>query len=183
VSSLSMRHSIMTEKIARRGLRVVNDYAADLLEQLHVSDVATQNVVTLHGAQTCAEVRAWIASHGEGADHQGFPVLDDKGRLIGLVLRREILAPGAPEHVRDLIHRPPAVAYADSSLREAADHMVVERVGRLPVVTRKEPRRVVGILSRGDLVGVHVRRIDAERRGAFRRRLRREDPVAVSSPQ
>ena len=40
VSALLMRNSIMTEKIARRGARVVSEYAADFLEQVLVSDIA-----------------------------------------------------------------------------------------------------------------------------------------------
>src|SRR3954470_731464 len=62
---------------------------------------------------------------------------------------------------------PPRAAvaiYDDSSAREAADHMVHERVGRLPVVSRKAPRRVVGILSRSDLLEAHERRLHAHHR-------------------
>jgi predicted transcriptional regulator len=59
-----------------------------------------------------------------------------------------------------LIHRPLAVAFEDTSLREAADHMLQEEVGRLPVVTRVEPRRAVGILTRSDLLDAHRRRLE-----------------------
>ena len=62
--------------------------------------------------------------------------------------------------VGDLIHRPPAVVFADMSLREAADHMVREEVGRLPVVDRSDPSRVVGILTRSDLLSAHAQRLD-----------------------
>ncbi|MFP2934888.1 CBS domain-containing protein, partial [Pyxidicoccus sp. 3LG] len=62
--------------------------------------------------------------------------------------------------VRELVKRPPAVAYADSSLREAADLMVEEGVGRLPVVRREAPTHVVGILTRSDLLGANRRRLE-----------------------
>jgi predicted transcriptional regulator len=42
--------------------------------------------------------------------------------------------------------------------------MVHERVGRLPVVSRTAPRRVIGIVSRSDLLEAHDRRLQARHR-------------------
>jgi predicted transcriptional regulator len=42
--------------------------------------------------------------------------------------------------------------------------MVHERVGRLPVVSRANPRRVLGIVSRSDLLEAHERRLHARHR-------------------
>jgi predicted transcriptional regulator len=66
--------------------------------------------------------------------------------------------------VGDLVKRAAVVIYDDSSAREAADHMVHERVGRLPVVARANPRRVIGIVSRSDLLEAHERRLHAGNR-------------------
>jgi signal-transduction protein with cAMP-binding, CBS, and nucleotidyltransferase domain len=41
--------------------------------------------------------------------------------------------------------------------------MVRQRVGRLPVVSRAAPRKVIGILTRSDLLGAHEQRLDGER--------------------
>ena len=56
------------------------------------------------------------------------------------------------------------MVFEDSSLREAADHMVTEGVGRLPVVSRQAPRKVIGVLTRSDLLDAHRSRIDAGQR-------------------
>src|SRR5207302_850036 len=56
VSALLMKHTIMTEKIARRGIRVPVDYAADFLEQILVSEAASYQVVSLRADQTLGEV-------------------------------------------------------------------------------------------------------------------------------
>jgi CIC family chloride channel protein len=171
VSCMLMRNSIMTEKIVRRGTRVVGEYASDFLDQILVRDAAVRDVVTLDADHTLAEVRDWLRSDAPGNTHQGFPVLDRDGALIGVVTRRDLLngRPGAADEattgslrVRDVLTRPPAVAFADSSLREAADHMVRENIGRLPVVERTAPRRVIGILTRSDLLAAHHRRLEEE---------------------
>ena len=163
VSLLRMKHTIMTERLARRGTPVRTEYAADYLDQLLVRDHAAGNVVTLHGHQTLAEVRRWMANGAGGASHQGFPVLDQGGGLIGVVTRRDLTDPKAPDEatVGSLIKRPPVIVFDDNTLRQAADHMVRTRVGRLPVVRRGAPRRVVGILSRSDLLEAHEDRLDA----------------------
>jgi CBS domain-containing protein len=164
VSALLMKNSIMTEKIARRGARVVSDYAADFLEQLVVADIASSPVVVLKARDTCDAARAWIALPSSSSTHQGFPVVDEGGRVVGVVTRRDLLAPGASGNVGDLVKRAPIVVFEDSSLREATDHMVRQGVGRLPVVARSDPGRVVGIVTRSDLIAAHGRRLDAERR-------------------
>jgi H+/Cl- antiporter ClcA len=169
VSALLMRHTIMTEKIARRGIRVPAEYAADFLEQILARDAASSPVVMLAGNRTLESVRTWLASRTREASHQGYPVVDASERLLGVLTRRDLLDPEIPgsRRLRELIHRPPAVAFEDNSLREAADHMVREKVGRLPVVCREDPDRVVGILTRGDLLSAHERRL---REATHRRR-------------
>lgn len=156
VSSLLMRNTIMTEKLARRGVRVPVEYAADFLDRLHVRDASTDDVVSLRADQTLAEVGGILVTH------QGFPVVDASGNLLGLITRRDFLGKAPETRVGDLVSRPPAVVFPDSSLREAADHMVRENVGRLAVVARENPRRIIGIITRSDLLSAHGRRLEEE---------------------
>ena len=161
VSCLMMRHTIMTEKIARRGIRVPSDYAADFLDQIWVRDHATRTIVALAATDTLQHLREWFESGGSGCEHHGFPVVDANGQLLGVVTRREIIDKKAASEleVRHLIRRAPAVAFEDNSLREAADLMVSHGVGRLPVVSRTAPEQVIGMLTRSDLLTAHARRL------------------------
>ena len=166
VSLLRMEHSIMTERLARRGAPVRTEYAADYLHQVLVRDCCSSTVVAVAADDSIDAAREWMARGDEGATHQGFPVVEADGSLAGVVTRRDLLAPGvdATRPVRSLIRRPPVVIYDDNTARDAADHMVRERVGRLPVVTRAEPRVPVGIISRSDLLEAHERRLHASNR-------------------
>jgi CBS domain-containing protein len=128
---------------------------------MRVGAFAAAPVVKLSAMETLGNVRDWIASRAEGADHQGYPVVDRDENLVGVVTRRDLLNAVAADDsaIGDLIRRPPAVVYDDLSLRDAADHMVAERVGRLPVVLRTDPRKVVGMITRSDLLNAHGPRL------------------------
>ena len=161
VSGLLMRHTIMTEKIARRGVRVPAEYAADYLDRILVRDACTRDVVTLRAEQPLDEARRWLDEGGPQARHQGFPVVDAQGSLRGVVTRRDLLDRRVPgdRPVGDLVKRPALVVREDHSLREAADHMVEADVGRLVVLGADGSHRMTGIVTRGDLLAAHARRL------------------------
>jgi CBS domain-containing protein len=161
VASLLMRTSIMTEKIVRRGIRTPEEYLPDPLDQVLVRNIGARNVVTLRADDTLDAVRRWLDLHAAGTTHQGFPVLDDKGILVGVVTRRDLLDPAADpgQRIHDVIKRPVKFVYDDCTVRQAADHMVNHSVGRLPVVERSKPHRLIGIVSRSDILSVYDHRI------------------------
>ena len=161
ISALTMRNTIMTEKIARRGVRVPSEYAADFLEQVLVRDASTREVVSLRTSDALGDVRAWMHSGKAEAQHQGYPVIDDSGRVRGVVTRRDLLDPSHPNmrHIGDMGLREPVVVHEHHSLREAADHMVANDIGRLIVVGEHAPHPLLGILTRGDLLAAHARRL------------------------
>jgi predicted transcriptional regulator len=93
---------------------------------------------------------------------------------VGVLTRRDIFNTEEPEtsQLWRLIKRPPAIVFADNSLREATDHMVGEDVGRVPVVARENPSKVVGWITRSDLLKAHRRRLEAAARSERALRIR-----------
>ncbi len=162
VSCLLMPNSIMTERIARRGVRVPAEYSADFLDQILVRDACSSNAIKLGANQILGEVRGWINSRVTGTSHQGFPVVDEHEILVGVVTRRDLLEPSQPDErqIKELIRRPPIYVYDECTLREAADHMVNHDIGRLPVVKRGELGRVTGMITRSDLLRAHRVRLE-----------------------
>lgn len=161
VASLLMRNSIMTEKIARRGIPTPAEYAADILEQVLVRQVCSQGVVSLKPADRLSDIQAWLASGAEGSTHQGFPVIDERGVLVGVLTRRNLVQPSQVDgiQVRDILARTPKYVYDDCTVRQAADHMVNHGIGRLPVVSRSSPHVVLGMITRSDILSVYRRRM------------------------
>jgi CIC family chloride channel protein len=161
VSCALMTNTIMTAKIIRHGVRVPAEFVADFLDQLLVGELATRNVVCLRADQTLDDVQRWIAAGTPDALHQGYPVVDNEGRLQGLLTRRQLaaIAPGDARPLADLFQGPAPRVYTDNTLREAADQMVESDYGRMPVVDREDPEKIIGIITRRDLLSGHRRRL------------------------
>ena len=162
ISVLVMKRSILTEKIARRGRHILREYSVDALEFLLAGQLMTPDPKTLPGTMNIPEVLRFFA---EEAQHRSYPVVDDQGRLLGLVSRNDALKwqvqslqEGALEDA--LSDASTRFAFPETPCGEVADMMVESGVGRVPILD-PQSRRVVGIISRQDLLKVR----SAQRRG------------------
>jgi len=168
VSLALLRHSIMTEKIARRGMPIGHDYELDVLASQTVGRVMTTAVETVAESLPARRLLELFYGPGQRAKHQGYPVVNDRGRLVGMVTRSDLGRLSARDDltnlkVADLMgSRAPIVALPDERLRDAAERMLAAGVGRLPVVTAAASDRVVGMLSRSDVLKALARRAEEE---------------------
>jgi H+/Cl- antiporter ClcA len=160
---LVMKRSILTEKVARRGYHVSREYSVDPLELVTVSDVMAEPVVTVPAGLPVADL---VADYfrSDNRKHQGYPVVDASGRLLGVVTRSDVLEtrPGGPATAAELVHRPAVIAYAPESCRAAAERMAETGVGRLVVVSTDDQRKIVGIVTRSDLLKPRARSVEEE---------------------
>ena len=159
VSAALMKHSIMTERIARRGRVVPADYAADWLAQWRAAEFSSRPVVTLGASDTVGEALRRLSD----VRHQGFPVVDGKRGVLGVVMRRALVGAPPGRRIEELVERPAVTVRASDTLRHAADVMAHAGVGRLPVLSDGPDPVLVGMLTRSDLVGAHRPRLRAER--------------------
>lgn len=153
-SVLTMKRSIMTEKIARRGLHIYREYGVDPLERAHVDELMTREVIAIDADLPVAEAMARY--FGEHAAHRAYPVVAH-GRVLGMLERTAIrgLAAGEVPHgmcCRALLTTPAHVLLPGQTARAAAGSMAALSVARLPVVESVETMRLVGILSLRDLL-------------------------------
>ncbi|MGL6155522.1 MAG: chloride channel protein, partial [Ralstonia mannitolilytica] len=167
---LTMPRSIMTEKIARRGFHIYREYAVDPLERHAVDEVMTRSVQTIDAHATLQETLA--TRFGAKQAHRAFPVVRD-GALVGMLDREALLAGQArgAHTVAELFGaNAPSMALPGETCRIVATRLAVHGLERLPVVADSQSRRVVGIVSRSDLVKPSLAFFDEEqRRERFRR--------------
>ena len=154
-----MPHSIMTEKLAKLGFGAAQDYEANSLKQLRISDVMVRDVVTVEPRETVREV-ADRFSQGDlrASRHQALPIVDSAGQLQGLVTQGDLLRalqedPEGKMCVLDAGARSLVVAYPDERVFDAVTKMLENNIGRLPVVDREDPRAMVGYINRANVMG------------------------------
>lgn len=162
------KSSIMTEKLARRGLHIHQDYEADILSQVHVRETMDREAPTLPATMRVAELAERIARHDPSVSrHQGMLVVDEQGKLEGVITRGDVLRAldKDPEGTMSLLEASSTrvvVTYEDELLAEAAAKMLRHNIGRLPVVDRGDPRRIVGYLGRPGIMAARLRRWEEE---------------------
>src|SRR5262249_16008040 len=162
------RASIMTEKLARRGLHIHQDYETDVLQQMMFAETMEKELPTLPSTIKVSELSDRIARRDPAVSrHQGMVVLDTEGKLAGLITRGDVLRaldrdPSGAMTVLEAGNRNVLVTYPDELLHEAASTMLRNNIGRLPVVDRKDPKRVVGYLGRPGILAARLRRLDEE---------------------
>jgi CBS domain-containing protein len=168
VTVLLMRRSILTEKVARRGHHIAYEYDVDPLAARTVDEVMDRNPVTIAAGMTVAELSERIArGDPEVGRRQGTPVVDGQGRLVGLITRSDVLRsleqdPQGNTTVLEACSRELVVAYPDESVKDAVTKMLRSDVGRLPVVDRGDPRRLLGYFGRTGLLEARLRRLQEE---------------------
>ena len=184
---LTLRRSILTEKVSRRGYHLSREYAIDPLEILFVREVMRTNSVALPAHLLLTDVLQSIRTDSAQRSQRLYPVVDNATRLIGIVTRstlQDLLrTPQSPDsrQLAEIIQANPVVAYPDEPLRVVVYRMAETGLTRLPVVARDGSGKLLGIVSLRDLLQARVRNLEAEQRRerilpvrlAFPRRLSR----------
>jgi CIC family chloride channel protein len=154
VSVLVMRRSILTEKIARRGRHILQEYTVDPLDFLQAEQVMTPDPATLPGEMTINDVVLYFRDQ---ATHRSYPVVGENRHLLGMVSRSDALRWQVEGEFRNtplaeaISDASQPFSYPQSPIGEVADLMVETGVGRIPIIDGNT-HEVVGILSRHDLL-------------------------------
>jgi len=174
---LTLKRSILTEKVARRGYHLSREYAVDPLEILFVREVMRSNIVVLPAESTLHDFHALLQKNLR--PHQRLlPVVNVQGRLAGVLTRgdlhKRVEQEGESVLQRRLgeLVRPEAVEAAPGEpLRAVVYRMAETGVTRLPVV-EPDTRKFLGLVSLHDLLTARTRHLEEERRREQVLRLR-----------
>jgi H+/Cl- antiporter ClcA len=171
VTVLTLRRSILTEKVSRRGFHLSREYAIDPLEIIFAREVARTNVLALPADATVERVGEVLAG-GVSARHgqRLFPVVGADAKLVGVVTRSALrhwvdrcrADKSAATPLGQIIERRAIVAYDDEPLRMIVYRMSETSITRFPVVTRDST--FLGMIALSDLLTARTRTLDAERR-------------------
>jgi len=162
--------TIMTMKLERRGLRVPQEYEADALSQVTVEQVMARDIVKIPAEMKVSELADRIARAGNGEPFlrrfHAVPIVDASGNLVGIITQKDVLT--ALEQDREDLTvleagtPSPVVTFPDETVYDAAVKMLRNEVGRLPVVERANPKKLVGYLGRAGVMAARLRRLEEE---------------------
>jgi CBS domain-containing protein len=122
-------------------------------------------------------LRNYFFADGHGL-HQAYPVVDASGRCVGVLSRSNLLEGWIADALTtgsasvmsriepiiafDLARGEPVTAYPWESCRVAAERMVEKGVGRLPIIATDGSERVIGIVTRADLLTARAKTVEEE---------------------
>jgi CIC family chloride channel protein len=173
VSTLVLRRSILTEKVARKGYHVMREYAVDQLESVFVREVMLTDVLTVEPDARCASLALRIETDPAVRRQRLYPVIDGSGQMVGVVGWSDVADHRGDDsrRVADVAHTAVISASATETLRSVADRMAEYTLAALPVV---DPvgGELVGVVTYFELLTGRRRQLVEERHRERTLRLR-----------
>ena len=151
-------NSIMTEKLARRGLSVPDQFEVNAMKVSRVGEVMLTDVKPIPAEMTVAELAERMGSGDTQFNlTQGLPIVSADGKLVGIVTQGDLLRslekdPAGSRSVFEAGSSNLIVAYPDELVHDAMHSLVNHDIGRLPVVSRDDPQKLLGYFNRSSLL-------------------------------
>ena len=154
--------SIYTIKLIRRGIDIRAHRAANPMDAVKVGDAMTQDYETVPWNLPLGD----LVERFNRSGHRGFPVLDERGLLYGIVTLRDVENAMLERQVdgltaADIASTDLVVAHPDQTLHQALKQLGARNIGRVPVVPRRRPRQLVGMLRRADVIAAYAKATSA----------------------
>jgi chloride channel protein, CIC family len=166
---LTLRRSILTEKVARRGYHLSREYAVDPLEVLFVREVMRTKIAAFPPSMLLKELGPAIS--GGSLKQRLYPVVDADGCLLGVVTQSDIQEYVHEQSLKsndsplvEVVRPDPVRAYPDEPLTVVVDRMVSTGLTEFPVVDRRDSQKLLGLVSFEDLLQARIRRLQEEQR-------------------
>jgi len=146
--------SIYTIKLMRKGIYL--DLPQPVLSEVSVGEAMHKEVIAVSPLCRISEVRDGIYRY----NYTGFPVVDE-GRLVGMITFDDIrrIPPHEQEKmtVKEVAVRAPITINPHQSAKMAMDIMYENDVGRLAVVEKDNAQKLIGIITRSDVIRAYER--------------------------
>ena len=144
--------SIYTLKLVRRGVNIKSRQHQYVLETILVSEAMSTDVIEVKEDQIIREVGLMIKS----TRHRGFPVIDNEGKLRGIVTHKDInkalVAEMGDHKVSEIMSTDLVCCSPNENLRYALEKLGSRNIGRAPVTDPKNPDVILGIITRKNII-------------------------------
>jgi CIC family chloride channel protein len=160
VSRVISSETIYTFKLVRRGIDIRQLEQTSPLRTVTVGEAMTRNFPNVSPTLSVKDLVDRLRRTG----HHGFPVVNEDGTLYGVVTLSDVeaaMSGGNPEAmtVADIATSSVSVVYPDEYLHDVFVKLGSREVGRIPVVDRADPKRLLGVLRRHDIIRAYNRAV------------------------
>jgi chloride channel protein, CIC family len=158
-SSQILKESIFTLKLVRRGVNIKAGKEINVLQSLLVKDTMNPGPETIYEGLSLEELDRHISE----SKYHSFPVVDRFGNLTGILSYfdyHEVRHDQELEHLvvaKDIATNEVITVYPDDSLYAALQKIAAKDFSILPVVSKENPGRLLGILTRRDIISTYNR--------------------------
>jgi CIC family chloride channel protein len=157
-----MPESIYTEKLLRKGINIQALTQSNPMKEITVRQIMTRNFPTVTNDMPLPELSDKLKKSG----HNGFPVIDEQGRFVGVVTLTDVVSaiqrgPTEDMKVADISTKTPRVAYPEQTLHDALIKTGPD-TGYIPVVERENPQNLLGVLHRRNIISAYTRAMTAK---------------------
>ena len=130
------------------------------MREVTVAEAMTRNFPTVLPTMLVSELVTRLRRSG----HHGFPVVDRDGNFRGMATLSDVeavMSRGNPEGVTvaDIAAKSVIVAYPDQYLHDVLVKLGAREVGRIPVVDRSNPKHLLGVLRRHDIIRAYAKAV------------------------
>jgi len=160
--------SIYTIKLTRRGIRFSQGRDLDIMQSVLVQEVMNTDPVTVCMDESLAELYRKF----QETNLLGFPVVDAQGALAGIVTLQDLENVLSRQSmnlrtlkVKDVAVAHPVTVYADEPIWTAIQKMAPRDLARLPVISRGGKGKLLGLISRSDILRAYDVGIVRKQRG------------------
>lgn len=162
ISFFLMENTIMTEKIARRGVITPDSYEPDILSKLRIGQIVKDDSIVLSADNPIEDVKEWLAANPPKSNH--LVVIDGNGMFAGTVKLTDLftqqnIAPSTP--LGQLASIGKSYVRDDDTLKKAVEVMSAQQTEVLPVISPAD-QKVVGVVSYQDILAGYRFRIDED---------------------
>ena len=168
ISVLTLKRSILTEKVARRGFHVLREYAVEPLKVLFAEDVMSTDILTIPTGTPLTVAEEMIKTQTHLRKQRLLPIVDQDGIILGVISWQDILQKALSGDlsgkVDDYMIRNIITTFPEESLRSIADIMAANHVGVLPVVDRNQKGKLRGLITQYELLTARDHILQEERK-------------------
>ncbi len=157
-----LRESIDTYELARKGVNIHSGREVSILSSIKVKDVMRRDFITVRDRVNLREFIDMVISSGGGFY---YPVVNSKGEMVGIISLQDVRKVLFEDYIKEIVTvgelatEDVLVLRPDDDLLTALHHFAEMDIDEIPVVAPDNPKKVVGMLRRGDVLSVYNREL------------------------